>query len=498
MDLKNKTMKAVKWNFVATAVGAAAGLVQVWALSHILAPHEYGVISLALLIVSFLTIFIDFGISNSIVRQQEITEIELSSLYRIAVLLGVVIFLIAYFSAPWIALFFNSTELTLQIRIMSFVFLLAPFAQQQRAIFVRELRFEVIAIITIITMVVNFVVVLSLAYLYRKAWAASVAFLVSTGVSSVIFFMLGLRERKLSFAWQWSAARPHIRYGVQLVSDSLINVVSVNTYPALMARLVSLSAIGGYNIANSISINLIDKLKPVLTQALFPAFAKIQHDDSRLSNNFLMVTTYGALINFPMLMGMIITSTAIVGLFFSAEWQFVDGLVTILCLVGMFRSIDSPVISLLLVRAKMYLNVRMGIAKLVIGIPLAYFLGKRYGIEGIVLSFLIVQGSNTILGYFFLVRPCIAGIGKPYAKAVLIPVLQLLPMIVVSGLLTRFPVTGIAALNLAIVIVAGGLAYVLGLYFSPFSVVRDFFYLGSRSISPKLEKLLIKKLAGKP
>ncbi len=490
MELKTKTMNAVKWNFAATALGAVVGVLQLWLLSRILGPHEYGIISLALMVVQFFTIFIDFGISNAIIRHTKITELELSSLYVINIALGVATFAAAWLASAPLAAFFNSPELVTQVRIMAVVFLIAPFGQQQRAMLARELRFNFIAVVAIITLLTNCVVVIALALLYGKAWAASVSFLASTALSCAIFFGHSLRERALSFRFSWPAARPHMRYAAQLVGDSLINVVSVNTYPALMARLVSLPAIGGYNIAYGISINLIERLKPVLTQALFPAFAKIQDDQDKLARNFLLVTTYGSLINFPLLMGMFVCSSSVVELFFKPEWRFIDVLVKILCLVGMVRSVDAPVISLLLVKAKMYLNVRMGVAKLLLGVPLAYALGTAYGIVGIAGSFLIVQLVNTVVSYFVLVRACVSGQGRAYVRALLIPLAQVLPVVLAAGVFIAGRPFAAVAVNLALAIAAGALAYVGALCWSPFPEAREFLRLVASAVSPRAAHLV--------
>ena len=489
MDLRNKTIQAVKWNFLSTALGTVIGIVQLWALSRILPTHEYGVMGAAFIVIQFFNIFIDFGISSSIVRSKTVTELELSSLYAISVALGVVNFIIAFGLSPWIGEFFKSEEVVVQVRIMAFTFLLAAFGQQQRAILVREMRFNLISIVAVITLVVNFVSIIVLALIFRKAWVASVAALLGTAVSCGIFFVQGLRERKLSFTFDWPSARPHLRYAISLVGDSLINVVSVNTFPVLMARMVSMTAIGGYNIANGISINLIERLKPVLTQALFPAFAKIQDDGEKLARNFLLVTTFGSLVNFPLLVGTFITSSAILSCFFKPEWAFVADLVKVLCLAGMFRSLDPPVISLLLVKAKMYLNVRLGIPKLVLGIALATWLGTRFGIHGIVSSFLVVQAANTIVGYFVMVRSCLPGIGLAYLKSVLMPLAQTLPIAVVAGLLTVFPPTAYPVVNLGLAVAGGALGYVAGLWFSPFATVREFLQLGLRNVSPRLARM---------
>lgn len=483
-------MKAVKWNFLSTALGAVVGILQLWLLSRILEPQEYGVISLALMVVQFFTIFIDFGISNSIIRHAKITEIELSSLYVINIGLGVVTFAVAWLASPLLAQFFKSPELVTQIRIMSLVFLLAPFGQQYRAILARELRFNFIAVVAIITLLTNCVIVITLALIYKKAWVASVAFFASTALSCGIFFFYSLRDRPLSFKFSWLAAKPHMRYASQLVGDSLINVVSVNTFPALMARLVSLPAIGGYNIAYGISINLIERLKPVLTQALFPAFAKIQDDEAKLARNFLLVTTYGSLINFPLLVGMFVCSTSVVQLFFKPEWFFIDVLVKILCLVGMVRSVDAPIISLLLVKAKMYLNVRMGVAKLLIGVPLAYALGTRYGIVGIASSFLIVQAINTVASYFFLVRACVSGQGKAYVRSLMIPIVQIIPVALGAAVFIYTQPFALPALNLGFAVATGALAYVVALCWSPFAEAREFLHLVASAVSPRAAKVV--------
>lgn len=479
-------MKSVKWNFIATALGALISILQLGLMSRILSPHEYGVISLAIMVIGFLNIFIDFGISNSIIRHVRITELELSSLYVINIGLGVATFVIAFVASPLLGQFFKSPELVTQVRIMALAFLFVPFGQQQRAILSRELRFDFLAIVSIVTLLVNCVLVISLALIYRRAWVASVSFLVSTVVSCLIFFVHSLRDRKLSFAFSWPAAKPHIRYSLQLVSDSLINVISVNTYPALMARMVSLTAIGGYNIAYGISINLIERLKPVIVQAMFPAFAKIQDDESKLVRNFQLVTSYGLLINLPLLTGMFVCSTTVVDLFFKPEWHFISILVKILCVVGMVRGIDSPVISLLLVKAKMYLNVRMGVAKLILGIALAYGLGHYFGIVGIVSSFLVVQLLNTFASYFILVRSCVGPIGASYLKHVLVPFAQSLPIFICAGAFAIFPPSASLPLNLALMVAVGILSYCIGLYLSPFTLVREFMLLASSSLGPRV------------
>lgn len=130
-----------------------------------------------------------------------------------------------------------------------------------------------------------------------------------------------------------------------------------------------------------------------------------------------------------MLIGMMLASTNVVSIFFDEKWAFIPPIVQILCIVGVLRSLETPVISVLLVKAQMYRNIYLGIGKLLIGIPLAWYLGTRFGVTGIVYGFLIIQVINTILGYFYLLKPSLGISGLTYLKTIMIPTVHVLPMV---------------------------------------------------------------------
>lgn len=135
---------------------------------------------------------------------------------------------------------------------------------------------------------------------------------------------------------------------------------------------------------------------------------------------------------------MMLISDYVVTVFFEQKWQFITPIVQILCLVGAARSLDVPVISVLLAKGQMYRNVYLGVFKLALGIPLTWFLGKQYGLTGIVFSFLCIQIVNFVMGYFFQVRPCLNIKVKSYIYAVFVPLIHTLPMLVTGYLLILF------------------------------------------------------------
>lgn len=219
--------------------------------------------------------------------------------------------------------------------------------------------------------------------------------------------------------------------------DSIINQISVNTYPVLMARLISLTAIGGYNISYNISVALLKNwilFYHMRYFQLFPRYKMMQHLWKNFSkSNYVFV--FG---EFPDVIGNDVNFRLCSDCFFEQKWQFITPIVQILCLVGAARSLDVPVISVLLAKGQMYRNVYLGVFKLALGIPLTWFLGKQYGLTGIVFSFLCIQIVNLVMGYFFQVRPCLNIKVKSYIYAVFVPLIHTLPMLVTGYLLILF------------------------------------------------------------
>lgn len=431
MSLKEKTLNGVKWNLLATLSTILLNIILLWFLSHLLSVREYGVVSSAIIIITISTIVLDFGLSNSIIRSNTISSIELSSLHILNIIMGFVIFLSVFFFRDYISgLFKGGADLSTQIAIISFFPLINSFLLQPKAILVKEMKFDLVSKVTILGTTTNFILAIMLSYVFRTAWCVAVSFVFQAITICLAFNFIARKYIKRSLEFNFSSIKKHLFFGLQATIDSFINQISINTYPILMSRLVNLGAIGGYNIAYSISIGMFERLNPVLSQTLFPALSRLSDDQERLKKAFIKATFFSSLINFPMLLGLAIIASPLVHSVFDEKWYFIIPIVQILSLTGAIRSLDTPVISILLVKGMMYRNIYLGIEKLIIGIPLTYYLGNNYGIVGISFSFLIVQVVNTILSYFFLLKPSLGPIGIEYTKNIGLVIIHIIPMMI--------------------------------------------------------------------
>ena len=104
-------INGVKWTSLSAVVNACAKLGQISILTRFLRKEDFGLIAIAVLVISFTEIFMDMGISSAVLHKQDISKNEYSSLYWFNIISGFVISVIICILAPWVAIYYNQPEL---------------------------------------------------------------------------------------------------------------------------------------------------------------------------------------------------------------------------------------------------------------------------------------------------------------------------------------------------------------------------------------------------
>lgn len=78
----------------------------------------------------FYTIVLDMGFGAALIQKENISERQLSTLYWLNILTGILLFIGLFFLSPFIADFYQRDELVFLVRILAVMFLIAPVGQQ--------------------------------------------------------------------------------------------------------------------------------------------------------------------------------------------------------------------------------------------------------------------------------------------------------------------------------------------------------------------------------
>lgn len=474
MSLREKTLNGAKWSAIATVIIIGLGLIQMTVLARIIDSHQFGLLTVSLVIIALADTLSDFGIANSIIQRKEIGYVELTTLYWINVGLGIVVCVAMFLLSDTIASVLNTPDLAPLIKALSLAFVVIPHGQQFRALMQKELEFNKIGIIETSSVLTGFTFTVVSAHVWPLAMTAILGYLVNCVLRTLLFGYLGRKIYRPGLHFSLASVSANLRFGAWLTADSIINYVNTNLSTLVLARTLGAGVAGGFNLAWNVAVVPPIKLNPIITRVLFPAFAKIQDDTEKLRVNFYKLLSVVGIINFPALLGLMVVSNNLVPLVFGEKWIAIVPILQLLCIVGLLRSVGNPIGSLLMAKARVDISFKFNVFKTFLFIPAILVGGNIAGALGVTLGFLLVQIINTILSYFVMIKPVLGPSYRQYMLSLWLPFYLSLPTLVVSYL-TGITLQGQLPLSmlLALQIAAGALAFTVMILLSRHPLVVE-------------------------
>ncbi|MGG8120774.1 MOP flippase family protein [Klebsiella aerogenes] len=488
MSLREKTVNGAKWSAIATVASIGISFLQITLLARIIEPHQFGLLTISMLVIMIADTISDFGISNSIIQRKNISEVELSTLYWINVMIGLLVFFLVFVLSGLISDLLNQPEIKPLVQLLAFAFIIIPHGQQFRALLQKELEFSKIGLIETSSILIGFAITMCSALYYPFAITAIWGYLCMSICKTLMFAVVGREIYKPILRFNYKSVSSNIKFGAYLTADALVNQLNSNIATVILSRSLGAVIAGGYNLAYNVAVLPPSRLNPILTRVLFPAFSKIQDDKEKLRTNFYKLLSFVGLINFPVLLGLLTVSDNFVITIFGEKWQFITPILQILCIVGLLRSIGNPIGSLLMAKARVDISFKFNVFKLFLFIPSIWIGATYFGGIGAALGFLIVQVINTYLSYFILIKPVLGSSYREYIQSITLPLVLTIPTVVVAWLVGTINISPLPVIMLILQVSSGVITFAITLVFSRNDFVREIKQQVVKN--PKLRRLL--------
>ena len=422
MSLKKQALSGIKWTSASSFIIAGIQVVQLSILARYLEASDFGLMAIVAMIIGFSNLFLDLGISASIIHRQDITHVQLSSLYWLNVASGAVLFMVVYAAAPLVSAFYHETELTPIIRILAVNFIVSSFGSQYGLLLQKALKFNVIAKIGIISVLAGFVTAVSLAIGGYGVYSLVYASLVAAVVGASINIYLGIRTHRPSLLFKYREITPMISFGMFQMGERAINYFNSQFDVLLIGKLLGVEALGIYTVAKNLAMRPAQIINPIVTKVTFPVMAKVQNDTVRLKNIYLKTINYLSSLNFPVYILMALLAEPIIVTLFGEKWHESIIILQILSVYAALRSTGNPIGSLQLAKGRADLGFYWNLG-LFFFIPLTIYIGSHWGLDGVAYSLLGLMVFLMTPNWYFMVKPlCGAGF-KEYFWQILQPML---------------------------------------------------------------------------
>lgn len=287
-------------------------------LARLLAPEDYGLINMVAVVIGFVQLFKDLGLSSAVIQRAEINHAQVSTLFWINVALGCSItFVVAVFS-PIVAWFYSEPRLTSIVLVLATIFIFGGLTVQHQALLKRQMRFGSLAKIEIISLSFGVVTAIISAGLGADYWAL-VLMQLSTALVNAVGVWLACRWRPGLPVWR-SGIGSMLAYGRNLTGFNCVNYFSRNLDNVLIGRYWGPQELGLYAKAYQLVLLPIQQINTPMTSVALPALSRLQAEPEQYCRYYYKAILLIATLGMPVVAFLFASADKVILIMLGRQW----------------------------------------------------------------------------------------------------------------------------------------------------------------------------------
>ncbi|MDL0431987.1 MOP flippase family protein [Marinobacter sp. TBZ242] len=417
-------VSGTKWVALETIISRILQLLSALFVARVLGPEVMGTVALVLVALEIFRLFSQMGITQALIHHKNPTSEQLATLYTVNWILAAGAYLAIYFSAPFVAAFFEESQLMELITVAGLSVLIAALGQQTFALLQKELHFKAMAMISMIASTINVIAAIVLVSLGWGIWSIVIGQLLAAATRSGLAFIYGLRKSLFSgFGLSFKAVKPMLSFGLYQTGAMSMNMINSRADQLIIGKTMGASALGLYSIGSQITLQAMQQINSVATRVAFPAVSKSQDDLDEVKRIYLAMIGNVLLVSTPLFVGLAVVSPVFVDVVLGEKWADLSPVLSILCGYVLVRSLGNMNGPLVMGLGKANWSFYWNLGLLFI-IPAVVLLSSLAGnIESVALALLLTQLVLLVVAYFYWVRRLIGPCAKEYFGTIAKPTL---------------------------------------------------------------------------
>ncbi len=287
-------------------------------LARLLTPKDFGVITIATVILSLFAIISDLGIAPAIVQNKELTKRDLNQIFSFTGYLVIFVSLVFYLSSPIIKSFYDVDSLLNICKFLSVNLLFSSLNVVPNALLLKAKRFKFIAYRTVIIHAIfGFISVLAALNGFGMY-----ALLITPIGSSIAIFIVNYIQNPLSlnFKIERESIVKISSYSTYQFLFSIINYFSRNLDNLLIGRYIGVVELGFYDKSYRLMMLPLSNIAHVITPVLHPILSEHQSNREYIFSAYLKLLNILAYIGFPLSVFLYFEASNLIFVVFGDQW----------------------------------------------------------------------------------------------------------------------------------------------------------------------------------
>lgn len=337
-------------------------------LARLLAPEVYGTIALVTVFTTILNVFVDSGMANALIQKKDADDLDFSTVFFFNIAVCLVLYLLVFLCAPFIAAFYELSELTPVIRVLSLTIVISGLKNVQQAYVSRTMQFKRFFFATLGGTLGAAAVGIFMAYMGFGVWALVAQQLFNTTIDTLVLWItVRWRPRKM---FSFTRLKSLFSYGWKLLISALLDTGYNNLRQLLIGKLYSSADLAYFNRGKQFPYLIIVNINTSIDSVLLPTMSREQDDVSRvklMTKRAIKISTY---IMSPMMIGLVACAVPLVRMLLTEKWMECVPYMRIFCLSFMVYPIHTANLNAMKALGRSDLFLKLEIIKKVMGVAI--------------------------------------------------------------------------------------------------------------------------------
>ncbi len=362
--LKDETLAGAKWQLLHRFTMQPVQMIYGVILARLITPEEMGVLGLTAIFFALAAVLQSSGIGVALIRKIDRTEEDINTAFWFNIAGSLLFASIFWFSAPWLAYFFEQPDLLWITRISSIMMFVTSSAGTHWLLYTCRRDFKTPAIVGFITTVLGMPVTITLAFLGWSYWSIVWSGVFTSVLSLIIAWRISPWRPKLQFSTK--SFKNLFGFGSKMMASALLDEGFKHIRTFIIGKFYSTASLGLYSKANSMANLPVSTINGILGGITYPILATVQDDDKRLLSAY---KKYIKIASFGIFWGVLLMAALaypLVSFLYGENWLGCVIYAQIICLYLCFYHIHEINLKILMVKGRSDLFLRLEIIKKIV------------------------------------------------------------------------------------------------------------------------------------
>lgn len=287
--------KDILWSLVQLLSKQGISVAVLFILSFFISPNEFGIFSLSVSVFLFLSLIADTGLNAAVIQKQNISEIQLNTVYFLNIFISIGLFFIAIGVAIPFANFYQTPGLALIISILSIGLIFTAISSTHTALLQKSLAFKTLTLRDILAVLSGGVIALIALYFNAGVWTLVAQSLAISIVSALSLQYLSTWKADRTL-FDLSSIRELLPYSKHIFGFNIIKYFAQNLDLLFIGYFLGPKAIGLYAFFYKIIIVPFAMLSGAVGNYIFAKYARKEAITVLKKNFFSLLVKQNAIL----------------------------------------------------------------------------------------------------------------------------------------------------------------------------------------------------------